>query len=311
MCLINDNSCLILQILQDAQKLSPLLNFDSHLTKLRTNLTRREAEIHEGSSVHVSICEATTMLKKTKTEERLILSEPVTTTIAIVSDAHGADIKLPQSFNFEDGLHCLRLESKAVSDGGIFLNAIRNIWEEGKERLREANMAQHALYYLQQGPGFYTMEWSFKNSIMRWNRKKGEERGGNIPVDIKCRNRDQKSLTNHLKHSPNILDKFRELQEGNPEADVSTIIATAEFDAIFKTICDSLPISYQYPTIGIKHSLLPNPNCLGASSKWVKSFDNDAHMRFASSKWQAKSPIKEEVFKVLHDLIMHDASNKA
>lgn len=232
------------------------------------------------------------MLKKAKGQ--LKVGSLQTTAFAIAALGKPPPISLPASFVHQDALNSWRSVGSSESQNYGWVQMINKYW--GENQMKGKSMAPYILFF-RKGGKFEPIEHQIigtRADLVLMGKK-----GKCLPLDIKSHNPDLDSLKRHLENCTTHLDRFQEILNENPELSDKDISVNGKFGLLYQEICDRLPMSYQFPTIGIMHKLLPKPNSLGSNAQLVHLHDDKAHIRFSQDGQVPRVPSKEQVTKVL------------
>ena len=226
-----------------------------------------------------------------KANKLRIQTVPHTTTFAVVARGTPPHTNLPTNLEYCDALNSWHSESTVISHNA---QCIQQYWSAEKAQGRE--MAPYILYKKSEGR-FELVQLNFD--------KPGNVRMGagasKLPLDIYSHNADPKCLEYHLKSHTR---EFERILSANPRVQrhVNSIMRLGAFEALYRSICAELPISFQYPTMGIMHKLLPKPNYLSVNADLVHFHDNSAHIRLSKDQAIAVCPTREYIVNKLLEL---------
>lgn len=251
-----------------------------------------------GSDITVSIHEVKTLLKKTKSKKKLDISNSIHTEVyALLVKSRHSKIGLPHKFEYQDALNSWRSATSKIECDPVLLNVIENNWASVQQRVRQTKghdlPAPHAVYCGVDGHCFEPLELKFDDSsgILRYGSPKRM-----YLLNIKSHKPDPKSLLNHISRNP--IYRIQKVGLHNEQE----YHRSPAFTQLYEKLCDDLPVSYQYPTIGINSTVLAKPNNLIALAIvpcFANPYDNNAHIVLCAENFSAIKPSKSEILKIL------------
>lgn len=286
--------------------LSLPLNMEKLIGELRKVVGDQPLAGSNDNPVYVSFHQKKTMLKKRSTLGIGSLLE--TTVLALLCKGNTPCIAVPDAFDYQDALSSWKMASTCLLDDPACLKVIDECWMQGQEN-NDREMAPYIILYMKrEGGGFELLDHQCnpnKPGMVQMGAK-----GKRLPFDIKSHNTDQNSLSHHIANSPSFLVEFQTLLDiYHPPQSLDKVSGSEAFCPLYKKICSELPISYQFPTIGIVNKLLPKPNNLGSNGELVHLHEDKAHIRFSHHGQCPAIPTQEEVFDILLSLSEYTTAN--
>ena len=281
----------------------------------------------ETQPLHLSVHEVHSLVKVKKSQgnqKRFTVSDGQTAaTYALVAKGEPPCIDLPQSFEYHDALNSwistiMTLETSSFTWQRL-INGCR--WPDLQiaPHNRERKMAPH-MVYVQNGrraePQLNALDFSDRSDgkVVRLKISGSRDR----LLDIKSRNVDKNSLQHQLECiSRAEKPLFQKVCQEILEQPNNMIISESQvFGVFYNKLLACLSKSYRYPTIGLKHTILPEPSALGHCSEahpgqptLVNKFDGRAHIRFCEVDLDAVIPSKDEVIDILRVIAERVAAN--